>query len=278
MSATVEDQMTRSYCFVDDFFKTPPGLAQGRHSPHAHPHFSDAEVLTSALLQGAFEVATRKQTYGLVAQNWRRAFPLWPSDKQWLTRVHPLLPQVGGLWALTCTQAARAARLYLLDSKPIPLCLPIRHGRVRLLRDEGAYFGKTSKGWFFGFKLHLLRHIDGRVLNVVLAPGNYDDRVPALTLVQAVDGGVTLGDLGSRGPECVMALAEEAQMLLITRDQAPTHRVLLSPVRQQVETTFSQLWRKVVDRVFSRSWSGLWNTLQLKVLYSNLRHAGVLSA
>lgn len=200
-----------------------------------------------------------------------------PSYKQWLTRGHHLLPQVGRLLATTCTHVGRAARLYLIDSKPIPLCQPIRHGRVRLLRDEGAYFGKTSKGWFFGFKLHLLRHLNGRVLNIVLTPGNCDDRLPALALVQAVDGGVTLGDLGYRGPECATDLAAEADMLLITRDQAPAHRFVLSQVRQQVETTFSQLWRKFVDRVFSRSWTGLWNTLQLKVLYYNLCHAGVLS-
>ena len=278
MSSSVEHQMTEIYCFVDDFLKSHPGLAHWRHSSHAHPHFSDAEVLTIALLQGVFEVATLKQPYRLVAQNWHQTFPQLPSYKQWLTRVHHLWPQVSRLLATTWTHAPHAARLYLLDSKPIPLCQPIRHGRVRLLRDEGAYFGKSSKGWFFGFKLHLLRHIDGRVLNIVLTPGNYDDRVPALTLVQAVDGGITLGDLGYRGPECAAALAEDADMLLITRDQAPAHRFVLSQVRQQVETTFSQLWRKFVDRVFSRSWSGLWNTLQLKVLYYNLRHAGVLSA
>ena len=34
-----------------------------------------------------------------------------------------------------------------LVCKPIPLCKPIRHGRVRLLRDEGAYFGKSTTGW-----------------------------------------------------------------------------------------------------------------------------------
>jgi hypothetical protein len=99
-----------------------------------------------------------------------------------------------------------------------------------------------------------------------------------LALVQDVDGGVTLGDLGYRGPDCAMELAEEADMLLITRDQAPAHRFVLSQVRQRIETTFSQLWRKFVDRVFSRSWLGLWNTVQLKVLYYNLRHAGLLSA
>ena len=278
MSASVEHQMTEIYCFVDDFLKTHPGLAHWRRSPHAQPQFSDAEVLTLALVQGVLEVATLKQTYRLAAQNWRRAFPALPVYHQWVTRLHLLLPQVSELLATTCGHWPHAARLYLLDSKPIPLCQPIRHGRVRLLRDEGAYFGKSSKGWFFGFKLPLLRHVAGRVLNVILTPGNWDDRAPALALVQAVDGGVTLGDLGYRGPECAADLAAEADMLLLTRDQAPAHRFVLSQVRQLVETTFSQLWWKFVDRVFSRSWHGLWNTIQLKVLYYNLRHAGLVSA
>jgi len=49
------------------------------------------------------------------------------------------------------------------------------------------------------------------------------------------------------------------------------------PIRQQIETTFSQLWLKFIDRVFFRSWLGLWNTLQLKVLFYNLCHAHVIS-
>jgi transposase len=277
MSVSVEYQMTEIYCFVDEFLKTHPALARWRSSPPAQPQFSDAEVLTMALLQGVFAVATLKQPYRLVAQNWRSAFPAVPTYKQWGARLHHLWPQVGRGLATPCGHAPGAARLYLIDSKPIPLCAPIRHGRVRLLRDEGAYFGKTSKGWFFGFKLHLLRHIHGRVLNISLTPGNTDDRDPALALGQTVDGGVTLGDLGYRGPECAPTLAEDAEMLLSTRDRAPEHRFVLSPMRQGIETTFSQLWWQFVDRVFSRSWRGLWNTIQLKVLFYNLVHAGVLT-
>jgi transposase len=277
MDISVDHQMTEIYCFVDEFFKTHPALARWRHSPQAQPQFSDAEVLTMALLQGVFAVATLKQTYRLVARNWRSAFPGLPTYKQWVARLHQLGPHIGRVLASTCGHAANAARLYLIDSKPIPLCAPIRHGRVRLLRDEGAYFGKTSKGWFFGFKLHLLRHISGRVLNVILTPGNFDDRDPAPALVELLGGGVTLGDLGYRGPECANHLAEEAAMLLITRDRAPEHKFLLSQVRQGIETTFSQLWQQFVDRIFSRSWRGLWNTIQLKVLFYNLVHAGVLT-
>jgi transposase len=277
MDPSVDHQMTEIYCFIDEFLKTHPALISWRRSPHAQPQFSDAEVMTLALLQGVFAVATLKQTYRLVVRNWRSAFPALPTYQQWVARLHQVGPHVGRALASTCGHAATAARLYLIDSKPIPLCAPIRHGRARLLRDEGAYFGKTSKGWFFGFKLHLLRHINGRVLNIVLTPGNYDDREAAPALVELVGGGVTLGDLGYRGPECAHHLAQEAAMLLITRDRAPEQKFLLSQVRQGIETTFSQLWQQFVDRVFSRSWRGLWNTIQLKVLFYNLVHAGILT-
>ena len=102
MRASVEHQMTEIYCFVDDFLRTHPGLAHWRRSPHAQPQFSDAEVLTPALLQGGLVVATLKQTYRLVAQNWRTAFPALPVYHQWVTRLHLLRPQVSELLAPTC--------------------------------------------------------------------------------------------------------------------------------------------------------------------------------
>jgi hypothetical protein len=65
--------------------------------------------------------------------------------------------------------------------------------------------------------------------------------------------------------------------LLITRQDAPERKFLLSQLRQAIETSFSQLWHQFIDRVFSRSWNGLWNTIKLKVLFYNIRHAGVVS-
>jgi hypothetical protein len=39
--------------------------------------------------------------------------------------------------------------LYATDSLPIPLCEPARHGRVRLLAEDGGKFGVTASGrWF----------------------------------------------------------------------------------------------------------------------------------
>jgi Transposase DDE domain len=183
----------------------------------------------------------------------------------------------GGLLRATTNLTPETAAFYRIDAKPLPVCHPVRHRRVRLLREAGAWFGKTSKGWFFGFKLHVLRHMAGRIVNVALTPGNWDDRAPALTLLLGVNGGVTLGDWGYRGQQRVAEWAEEADMLVLTRAEAPEKKYLLAQVLQAMETSFSQLWYQFLDRVFSRSWRGLWNTVQLKLIYYNLRHAGVLS-
>ena len=277
MTESIDHQMTQIYCFVDDYLKAHQALLRWRRSPHSTPRFSDAEVITIALLQGPLGVASLKKTYQMVAKNWRQAFPCLPTYTQWINRLHQLSCQVGVLLSATCGHDSVEAHLYLMDSKPIPLCHQLRHGRVRLMREDGARFGKTSKGWFFGFKLHALCHIKGRVMNIILTPANWDDREPALALSEGTDGGVTIADLGYRGVDCTASL-EEAEMLLITRADAPAQKFLLSQVRQGVETMFSQWWHQFIDRVFSRSWNGLWNTIKLKVLHYNLVHAGVVSA
>lgn len=268
--------MTSIYCFVDDFFKAHTNLANWRRSPNHRPAFTDAEVITIALMQSHLGVASLKTTYQLIADNFASAFPRLCSYQQWIARLHTLTPIIGRIF-----ESARLlgrCRLYLIDSKPIPVCKAIRHGRVRLLRDEGAYFGKSSAGWFFGFKLHLLRDIKGCIIDAILTAGNLDDRVPASELAEAVDGGILLGDLGYGGPRLANLLAEENELLLMTRRDVAEKRELHSSVRQAIETMLSQLWHKFIDRVFSRSWNGLWNTIKLKLLSYNLHHCGIVSA
>jgi transposase len=172
----------------------------------------------------------------------------------------------------------------LVDGLPIRVCKPIRHGRVRLLHEEGAYFGKGSTGWFFGFKLHALVHHDGLIVSALLTPANFDEREAALALALSVDGGLVLGDLGYRSRQDWLGetLAEEADLLLIhpadAGDKHSPRRALVSSLRERVETSFSSLWQRFIDRNLSRSWQGLWSTLKLKMLHFNLCRAGFLPA
>ena len=148
---------------------------------------------------------------------------------------------------------------------------------MRLLREEGSAFGRTSIGWFFGFKLHALVHESGLVLSAVLTGGDWNDRAAALALATATDGGIVLADLGYRSRPLTEAFADELECLLLTpADASGAHRKLLSSVRQRVETTFAELWHQFIDRVSPRSFEGLWCAIKLKLAYFNLCHVGLL--
>ena len=268
-------QMTVVFVTIDDFLAQHHEWRQWRHSPNCRPAFADSEVLTIALLQSCFKVATLKHAYQIIATDFATAFPHLPSYSQFMARLHALQSLVGRL--IQHVLPPFDDDVYLMDSKPIPVCKAIRHGRVRLLRDDGAYFGKNSCGWYFGFKLHVIAHRTGTILCAFLTPANTPDQDAALALAQATDGGTLLADRAYQTKDLEVQFNEQADLLLVTpQNCGEEKRALISSLRERIETTFSQLHDRFVDRVYSRSFHGLWNTVKLKILHLNFCHAGLL--
>ena len=274
--ASIIDNLIEIHTFVTDFLTAHPRLAGWRRSNNRQPLFTDAEVITLGLMQNVLGVASLKQTYRLVANNWREAFPHLSSYARWLSRLQALSFVIGHLIAESIRHHRLPGCLYLLDSKPIPICKPIRHGRVRLLREEGAYFGKGSTGWFFGFKLHTLVHHTGAILYAMLTPANCSDKDPDVlqTMLPLTAGGTTLVDMGYRDKELMTQMEQDYALTTINPSQAGKRRILVSQVRERIETTFSGLWHRFVDRVFSHSFAGLWSAVLLKMLHYNLTLTG----
>jgi hypothetical protein len=277
--SSIVDTLTQIYVFVADFLAEHPDQAQWRRSHNAQPAFTDAEVITIGLMQSVIGVATLKQTYRLIANNWRDCFPRLCSYAQFVSRLHGLSAIVGHLMVEALAHHKMPGCLYLVDSKPIPVCKPIRHGRVRTMRLEGAYFGKSSTGWYFGYKLHLLVHQSGAILYALLTPANYSDKDDEVvhTLLFSAGGGAVLGDMGYRDKALRAELEAEYGVVLIDPKLAGDKRALISSLRERIETTNSGLWSRFVDRVFSRSFAGLWSVIKLKMLHYNLCQAGLLS-
>jgi hypothetical protein len=103
-----------------------------------------------------------------------------------------------------------------------------------------------------------------------LTPGNYADRTVAEALTEFFEFQTVIGDLAYRGAKLQTELFEQNHCLLITKQDAKKRKQRLPPVRQRIEAGFSILWHHFIDRVFSRSWIGLWNTILLKLLFFNL--------
>ena len=281
-TSDLETHLLECYLFVDDYLQSHPKVAGWRRSNNDDPDFTDAEVIVIALMQGYFRTDTLKRTYELVVANAKTAFPDRAGYKQWIRRLQRLPDQVGRLVRAAALRglAGDGRKLYAADSLPIPLCDPARHGRARLLGEDGAKFGVNASGdWFYGFKIHALIHQPTRiVLTAMLLPGNRSDQVAARALAQSTSGGVLLADEGYRGGDLFDWLYEEAQVLRVMPSDDPYEgHSAVSRARQQAESSFSGLWRRFSNRVYARSWHGLWTSLLLKVLHFNLREADIIS-
>jgi len=156
---SIKEQLVLVYCLVDEGLKSEKNGGNWRKSNNK-PKCTDAEIIALAMMQSYFGTATLKRTYLLVKANDPKAFPNLPSYQQWLARLHRLSSQIGAILENIPINIKDLDEIFLIDSFPVKMCETIRDGRVNLLRDEGAYFGKSTKGWFFGFKLHVLTSVN----------------------------------------------------------------------------------------------------------------------
>jgi hypothetical protein len=96
------------------------------------------------------------------------------------------------------TQLGECSGISFIDSTALSVCHPARIQQHRVFRVD-ARRGKTSVGWFYGFKLHLVVNDRGELLAFCLTPGNTDDRRPVPQLVRRLFGklfGKLFGDKG----------------------------------------------------------------------------------
>ncbi|MBC8950110.1 transposase [Xenorhabdus sp. TS4] len=110
------------------------------------------------------------------------------------------------------SRQSQTAGLAFIDLTKIAVCHNLRIPRNRVF-DGVARRGKTSTGWFYGFKLHLLIDDCGALLAVKLTPGNTDDRQPVKTLLKGVTGHV-YGDKGYLSQALCDELAAEGITLV----------------------------------------------------------------
>jgi Transposase DDE domain len=104
--------------------------------------------------------------------------------------------------------------IYYIDSTPLVVCHNRRIGRHKVF-DGLAARGKTSTGWFFGFKLHLVFNHQREIVALKLTPGNVSDAAPVPELTKDLVGKL-FGDKGYIGQKMAQKLLRRG-LALMTR-------------------------------------------------------------
>jgi hypothetical protein len=84
----------------------------------------------------------------------------------------------------------------IIDSTKLAVCANLRISSHKVFKGL-AQRGKSSTGWLFGFKLHLIINYNGEILFFWITPGNVDDRnVSAIKNLTKGLWGLLFGDKG----------------------------------------------------------------------------------
>ena len=131
------------------------------------------------------------------------------------TRFVALIPQMMlPMLAYLQSRYGACTGISFIDSTSLEVCDPKRISGHRVFAVD-AKRGKTSMGWFFGFKLHLAVNDQGELLACCLTPGNVDDRAPVAGMVKHLRGKL-FGDRGYISAPLMQLLFEQG-LQLITR-------------------------------------------------------------
>lgn len=214
----MEDNVLFLYCVVDDFFKVfEPALDKhlletGVKKRKRSSQMSDSEVMTIFIHFHQVRFRDFKSYYfHYVKTLLKRYFPQLLSYNRFIERIrYCLLP----LFFFLHTFMGEKTGIYFIDSTTIKVCHIQRESRHRVFKGL-AQKSRSTMGWFFGFKLHLVINDKGEIMAFKLTQARTDDRKPVPDLVKNLMGKL-IGDKGYLS----QTLAEKLKahgLFLITR-------------------------------------------------------------
>ena len=213
------DRIVEVFCEVDDFCKAflpqweASLLATGGAAPRGpEPGLSPSEIITLLLVLHSSGFKHLKSFYhGFAEPLLRGHFPGMPCYEHFVAlQKSVFVPLVFFLHSHLGTKTG----LYYIDSTALPVCDTHRLNRHKVFAGL-AQRGKTSVGWFFGFKLNLVFNNCHEIVALKLTPGNVHDTTPVPALTRGLIGKL-FGDKGYIGQKLAQDLLRRG-LTLFTR-------------------------------------------------------------
>ena len=275
-----EDSLTALFCSIDDFCQEDlPLLAQTalpstKGKRQRARSLSESEIMTILVAFHQSHCRNFKAFYlGYVRLHWAEAFPGLVSYNRFVEFIPSvlvlLLRYLKSLFGL-------CSGISFVDSTALAVCHNRRICQHKVFKQT-AQRGKTSVGWFFGFKLHLVINEHGELQNVTVTTGNTDDRQPVPNLLRSVFGKV-FGDKGYISQKLQEALRTQ-NIELITKPRKNMKVEKIRPLsatdqwllrkRAIIETVIDQLKNiSQIEHTRHRAPSGfLWNLTAALIAY-----------
>lgn len=229
--------LTEIFCMFDDFNNElrihldSSALTDGDGSKPRGPKsgLCNSEIMTIMVLYHRSGFKHLKTFYeGVVLKTLIKDFPGAPCYARFIAMMKRVwAPMTIFLHSIM----GRKTGTYYIDSTKLCVCDNRRIKRHKVFAGL-AERGKTSTGWFFGFKLHLVFNDLREIVAFRVTPGNVDDRKPVPELTKNLFGKI-FGDKGYIGKNLAEALLRHS-LVFITRVRSNMKSPSLSFLEQHL--------------------------------------------
>lgn len=173
------NKITEIFCLVDEFcqqfipFLEKNSIGNKSKRP---PIMSHSEIISIMIFFHLSGFRCFKHFYIFYVQKHMQAeFPKTVSYNRFTELMQSnILPLT--MFLKTCCMG-NCTGISFVDSTPIRVCKNKRIKNNKVFKDI-ANVGKSTMGWFYGFKLHLIINEKGEVLSFTITQANIDDREP----------------------------------------------------------------------------------------------------
>lgn len=171
------------FCIIDDFSKLFDETIKKKTLEEADKKrrnrkfkMSDSEVMTILILFHLSRYRDLKAFYlQYITHSCRSEFPHLVSYNRFVELQSRVGFKLIAFLNMCCL--GQCTGISFIDSTPLKVCHIKRAHGHRTMRGW-AQKGKSTMGWFYGFKLHIVINDRGEIINYQITPGNCDDREP----------------------------------------------------------------------------------------------------
>lgn len=205
----------RLFCFVDDFYKgykpwyKKSLISSGSKKRNRVCKMSLPEIITILIAFHQSGMSCFKYFYLELIRNHKKLFNYLVHYDRFVALIKLAFP---ALVCLLKTLEGKVTEYLFIDATPVAVCHNLRKKRHKVLRGL-AKKGKTSTGWFFGFKLHFVFNTSGEIVRMQITGGNTSDRSPVMSLMRDISAKL-IGDKSYISKKLSAALFEQGVTLI----------------------------------------------------------------
>ena len=132
-----------------------------------------------------------------------------------------------------------------IDSTDIPVCL-FKNANAHKTMKGLANFGRSSKGLFYGLKMHIITDLKRKLLSLKLTSGNVDDRKMVIPMSKEIYG-ILIADAGYVSKKLSKEFYQENKRILLAKPRANMKKIMtklqekLYQTRMLIELNFRNL-------------------------------------